>query len=210
MELLNLHLDRLVPANWNPNTMGSDLVEKLASSIRTYGVVENLVVRPMGDSFEVLSGNQRLSVYRRLRIDSVPCVVVELDDAQARILAQVLNRTRGEDNIGLKSELLRQVMENIPQSELIALLPETVESLNMLSTLGQETLAQHLEAWENARKARLHTLQLRLSEDQLHVVREALNKAVPQAKSSGEGNPNLRGNALYIICCHFLRWEAQP
>ena len=210
MELASLRLDRLIPARWNPNSMDPDLVEKLVASITTFGVVENLVARSLGDFFEVLSGNQRLRVYQTLRIDPVPCVIVDLDDAQARLLAQILNRTRGEDDMGLKAELLRQVMADIPQSELIALLPESVESLNMLSTLGQETLAQHLEAWEKARKARLHTLQLRLTQDQLQVVRDALNKAVPQAKSSGEGNPNLRGNALYIICCHFLRWEAQP
>ena len=89
MEVINLHLDRLLEAPWNPNTMTPAMREKLRNSIARYGLVENLVVRPLGDNFEVLSGNQRLSVYRDLCINTAPCVVVDLDDTQALLLAQV-------------------------------------------------------------------------------------------------------------------------
>jgi len=209
MEVINLHLDRLSEAPWNPNTMVPAMREKLRNSIASYGLVENLVVRATADKFEVLSGNQRLGIYRDLCIDTVPCVVVDLDDTQARLLAQVLNRTRGDDNQGLKAELVRQVMEDIPQSELVALLPETVESLNALAALGQETMAEHLDAWERARGAKLHTLQLRLTQDQLNVVHQALSKALPKAKERPNHNPNARGNALFIICSSFLEHEEE-
>ena len=209
MEVVDLHLDRIDEASWSANVMTPAMREKLRNSISRYGTVENLVVRPVGDMFETVGGNQRLRLYQEMGMETAPCVVVDLDDTQAMLLAQVLNRTRGEDDLGLKAQLVRKVMENVPQSDLIALLPETVESPNMLVTLGQETLAEHLEAWEKARKARLHTLQLRLTQDQLEVVHQALREATPKAKESGNENPNVRGNALFIICRAYLRQEAQ-
>lgn len=210
MEVVNLHLAHLNSAAWSPNSMDETMMKKLRASLEQYGLVAALVVRRVGtNAYEVLGGNQRLLVLRDMGVKEVACIILDLDDAQARLLAMVLNRTRGEDDIGLKAELLRQVMEEIPQSDLIALLPENTESLNMLATLGQETMARHLEAWERAQKARLHTLQVRLTKDQLNVVHQALSKALPKAKERPNDNPNARGNALYIICSSFLEHEEE-
>ncbi len=61
------------------------------------------MVRPIGNErYEVLAGNQRLRVLRELDVDSVHCVVVGLDDADARLLAQALNRIHGDDDLGLR------------------------------------------------------------------------------------------------------------
>ena len=76
------------------------MMERLKESIRRYGVVENLVVRPFGNStYEVLSGNHRLHVLGNMGHTAAPCVVVDLDDAHARLFAQALNHIRGEDDL---------------------------------------------------------------------------------------------------------------
>lgn len=199
MELIDLPLSSLREAPWNPNIMGPDILPKLRESITRYGVVENLVVRPLGEVYEVLSGNQRLKVYREMGLETAPCVVVELDDARAKLLAQALNRTRGEDDLGLKAELVRSLLEDLPQEEVLALLPETASSLHALASLGRESLAEHLRAWEAAQKARLHHLAFQLTEAQLTVVEQALEKVMPQAKAQKGESPNLRGTALYLL-----------
>ena len=62
------------------------------------------MVRPIGNErYEVLAGNQRLRVLRELDVDSVHCVVVDLDDADARLLAQALNRIHGDDDLELRA-----------------------------------------------------------------------------------------------------------
>ncbi len=111
MKLSDLPLAWLREAPWNPNHMDASMLSRLRASLSRYGLVENLVVRPLErDIFEVLSGNQRLQVLRDLGHDSAPCLVVDLDGAQARLLAQALNRIQGEDDLGLKAELVREVL----------------------------------------------------------------------------------------------------
>ena len=96
MQVVDLPLQNLSPAPWNANVMDGEDQRRLQVSLERYGLVQNLVVRPIGNErYEVLAGNQRLNALREARVDRVPCVVIELDDAQARLLAQALNRARG-------------------------------------------------------------------------------------------------------------------
>lgn len=210
MNIVDLPLDQLWEAEWNPNTMSPELLAKLKESINRYGVVENLVVRAKDRSYEVLSGNQRLGIYRGLGLVSAPCVVVDLDDGRAKLLAQALNRIHGEDDLGLRAELVREVLEAIPQEEVLSLLPDTASSLQALASLGQQTIAEHLMAWQEAQKAQLHHLSFQLTDNHLELVEEALGKFITPAKDLKGDNPNLRGTALYLLCKAFLEALLTP
>ena len=204
MDVVTLPLDRLREAPWNPNVMSEAMLEKLSASVMRFGIVENLVVRPTADGAnEVLSGNQRLRVYRDLKIDAVPCVVVDLDDAEAMLLAQTLNRLQGEDDLGLKAELVRRVLVDMPHSDVVDVLPETAETLTELASLGQDDMAEHLRAWQQAQAARLKHMMFQLSEEQVEVVTEALERVMAGVTNDGS-NPNRRGNALYQLCREYV------
>lgn len=204
MRVDDIPLDQLRGASWNPNVLDEAMQTRLRESLVRYGVVEPLVVRPRGaGTYEVLSGNQRLRVLRELGMDTGPCVVVDLDDAHARLLSQALNRLRGEDDLGLRAELIRQVLEKLPATEVTTVLPETSDSLATLASLGQEDLAAHLQAWQAAQAARLRHLQFQLTAAQLGVVEEALEQARAGCAKE-EGNPNRRSTALTAICRAYL------
>ena len=206
MQIVNLPLEQLREAPWNPNTMTPEIYAKLRESVRKFGVVANLVVRPMGEAYEVISGNQRLQVYRELTMETALCFIVELDDAHARLLAQILNRTHGEDDLGLKAELLQEILSSLDEEEVIALLPETPESLNVLSGLGQADIARHLQVWQQAQEARLHHLTFQLNQEQLTVVKRARRLAQRRSTSQDHNNPNHRGNILYGLCETYLEF----
>jgi len=211
MEMVDLPLSELEEAPWNANTMDKKMLARLRESMRRFGLVENLVVRPKGESrYEVLSGNQRLRVLREAQAETVPCVVVVLDDARARLLAQALNHIRGEDDLGLRAELLRQVLKGVPEAEVLALLPETADSLQSLASLGQQDMAEHLQAWQQAQAARLKHLQFQFTPVQLDVVEEALGTVMPMARDAVGANPNLRGTALYLLCKSYLERRGKP
>ena len=71
-------------------------------------------------------------------------------------------------------------------------------------SLGQEDMASHLLAWQEAQQARLKHMQFQLTSVQLEVVDEALARVMPQARSAGEDSPNIRGTALYLLCKRIL------
>ena len=206
MQIVDLPLEQLRKAPWNPNNLNPEVYAKLRESVKSFGVVANFVVRPLGKAFEVISGNQRLQVYRELAIETAPCFVVDLDDAYARLLAQVLNRTHGDDDLGLKAELLQDILSSLNQEEVIALLPETPESLNVLDGLGQEDIVRHLQVWQRAQKARLHHLTFQLTSDQSAVVKRALDLARKRSTPQEHNNPNNRGNTLYGLCESYLEF----
>lgn len=204
MDVVDLPLVKLREVPWNPNVMDDHMLARLRKRITQFGLIENLVVRAIGrGEYEVLSGNQRLHVLKESGTTLAPCVVVDIDDAHAHLLAQALNRIQGEDDVGLKAELVRHVLESLPEQEVLDLLPETSETLQALATLGKADLAEHLQAWEQARAARLEHMIFQLSHKQAEVVTEALERVMAGVAKDGS-NPNRRGNALYQLCREYL------
>jgi ParB family chromosome partitioning protein len=205
MKVIDLPINQIDEAAWNPNVMDATMRSRLRRSIQRFGLVAPLVVRPTGpNSFETIGGAQRLAVLRELDMNPIPCVVVEADDANARLLAQALNRIQGQDDLGLHAELIREVLQSLPQEAVLQLLPETTQSLQVLSTLGQDTMANYLKNWQQAQVARLKHLTFQSTPDQLEVIEEALARVMPQAGKTGGDNPNHRGNALYLLCKSYL------
>ncbi len=204
MEIVDLPVGSISPAEWNPNEMDEAMLAHLRTSIELFGLVVPLAVRSVGsDFFETIGGAHRLLAARELGMASVPCVVVKADDARARLLGQALNHIAGSDNLGLRAEVLRDVLESLPQEDVMALLPETAASLQALTSVGKQSIAQALQQWEQAQKARLHHLAFQLTDAQLEVVEEALQRLMPTVAIQPE-SPNKRGGALYLLCRDYL------
>ena len=197
MNVVEIPLDRLCAAGWSPNTMGATELAKLKTSVTIFDIVENMVVRPVDENssaYEVLAGNQRLDIYREMGLEAAPCVVVNLNDANARLLAQTLNRLHGEDDLGLKAELVRTILAELPEAEVLKILPETPDSLHDLADLGEQDLAEQLRAWQQAQAARLKHLQFQLTESQLEIIEEALSRVLPLARQNMGDKPERQGH----------------
>ena len=207
MEVIELPIDVLKEAIWNVNQVDEAMMQRLRTSIGKYGLVQNLVVRQVAGGYEVLSGNHRLKLLKELCITMVPCVVVDIDDAHARLLAQALNHIHGDDDLGLRAELIREVMQVIPEDEVLMVLPDTMDGLKGMASLGKETMAGYLQNWEKARAVRLRNLVFKVTEEQLKWVEKTIERALPEARRHQGISPNARGTALYLICKSFLDKE---
>jgi ParB family chromosome partitioning protein len=207
MEIIELSIELLREASWNVNQADEATLQRLRSSIRQFGFVQNLVVRRLGDVYEVLSGNQRLKLLREFNVSKVPCVIVNLDDAHVRLFAQALNHIHGDDDLGLRAELIREVLKTIPEQEVLTVLPDTMVGLKGMATLGQEAVAGYLQNWEKARAVRLRNLLFKLTSEQLPTIETAIDRILPEARRQQGVSPNSRGTALYLICKSFLEKE---
>jgi ParB family chromosome partitioning protein len=207
MLLLELPIEAIATPEWNATEADSEIHSRLRASILRFGLVVPLVVRLVGEgTYETIGGAQRLGILRELGIPTVQCVVVDLDDAEAQLLSQALNHIASEDNPGQRAALLRNLMVKMPKAEIAELLPETIESLEAISRLGQEDIASHLQAWNLAQSAKLRHFTVQLTPDQLTTIERALRLAEGNGDSD-LGNPNRRGRALYRLCEWFLELE---
>lgn len=208
MTVVEIPIGQLHAASWNPNGQDGAMLELLSESVSRYGIVVPLVIRPTDhDSYEVLSGNQRLAVLTELGFETIPCIVLALGDADAMLLAQALNELHGQDDVGLKAELVRTILKFLPEASVLSMLPESSDSLAALAGLGQEDIGEHLQAWEAAQRARLRHVTLQLTDAQRETVEQAIECATTTVDREGD-NPNPRGNAVYAICRAYL--ESRP
>ena len=143
-----------------------------------------------------------------MKITEAPCVVVELNDSEAQLLAQALNRIEGEDNPGKKAELMSNILNAMSEADILSILPETAESLRSLSTLGQNNIAGYLENWDKERLKRLKHMPFQLTGDQYQTVEQALLLVKEKAKELKDINPNIKGNCLFLVCEHFMERES--
>ncbi|WP_419857526.1 ParB/RepB/Spo0J family partition protein [Candidatus Palauibacter irciniicola] len=67
---------------------------ELADSIRENGLLQPVVVRPVGDAFEIVVGERRFRAVQSLGWTSVPALVRPLDDQQMLVVALVENLQR--------------------------------------------------------------------------------------------------------------------
>lgn len=207
MNIIEVPITRLTEAHWNANTMDVAMRSRLRESITRFGLVGNLVVRPLPDGLhEVLSGNQRLGVLTEMGYTHVSCVIVEVNDAEARLLSQALNHMQGDDDLGLKAEAVRTILAGLPESEVLKILPETPNSLHELAEFGQQDLAEQLRSWQQAQAARLKHLGFQLTQSQLEVIEEALSRVPPLARRNMGDSPNARGTDLYELCKAYLEF----
>jgi hypothetical protein len=58
----------------------------LTESVRMHGIVQPLLIRRQHSRYAVVAGRKRLAVAQMLRLATVPCLVHEIDDAQAAAL----------------------------------------------------------------------------------------------------------------------------
>ncbi|HHV53181.1 MAG: ParB/RepB/Spo0J family partition protein [Synergistota bacterium] len=94
-ELANLPIGDIRP---NPSQMrqkidGDDLTE-LAESIKSLGVIQPIVVRPLEEGYELVAGERRLRAAKMAGLEFIPAIVVNMDDLASSLSALVENIQR--------------------------------------------------------------------------------------------------------------------
>ena len=83
-----LPLSELHPFEGHPFQVRDDEeMDKMVDSVKEYGVMTPAIVRPRRDGgYEIVAGHRRCHASRRAGVDTMPCIVRELDDDTAIIL----------------------------------------------------------------------------------------------------------------------------
>lgn len=207
LRIRELPVESLLPNPWNPNRVPAETFAKLRAYIEREGFVEPLVVRPLDkDTFQILGGFHRWRIAKELAYESVPCVVVDVDDRRAKVLTVNLNELKGQSVPALLAELVHDLSRELSLDDLASQLPYTVPELEDLQDLlripdGLE--AQLVEEAERMERERPRVLSFAVSPDQEAVIEQALTKASTDVAGTS------RGAALTCIAQVYLK-EDQP
>ncbi len=98
--LRQLPVDQLGRGRYPPRTdMRQDSLEDLANSIRAQGVVQPIVVRPLGETdgrrrYEIIAGERRWRAAQLAGLEDIPAIVRDVPDEAAIALALIENIQR--------------------------------------------------------------------------------------------------------------------
>lgn len=94
--LERLPLGQLTRGKYQPRRdIQPEALEELADSIRAQGVMQPIVVRPIGDKrYEIIAGERRWRAAQLAELDVIPAVVREVSDQVALALALIENIQR--------------------------------------------------------------------------------------------------------------------
>jgi ParB family chromosome partitioning protein len=96
----NLKLDQLQAGKYQPRTrMDEGALYELAESIKSQGVMQPILVRPVGGGrYEIIAGERRLRAARLAGLDEVPVLVRDVPDETAAVMALIENMQREDLN----------------------------------------------------------------------------------------------------------------
>lgn len=113
-ELRNLPLDVIRPGRYQPRSVfDEDKLSELADSIRSQGVVQPIVVRPVGeDQFELIAGERRWRAAQLAEIDDIPAVIRDVPDEASVAMALIENIQREDLNPLEEATALRRLIDD--------------------------------------------------------------------------------------------------
>lgn len=140
-EIFDISLQDIIPNRFQPREMFDDnALQELSQSIREHGVIQPIIVRKVGDKYEIIAGERRYRASQLAGKETIPALVRDIDDKEAAKIA---------------------LLENLQRSNLTPIEEaKTYQTILKLDNITQEELAQNLGKSQStiANKLRLLTL----------------------------------------------------
>ena len=112
-DLQQLPVDRIDPNPYQPRRhFDAAEIATLADSIRQHGILQPVIVRAVGDRYQLIAGERRLRASVEARMHQIPARVMVLDDRKVTELAMVENLQREDLNALEKANAFRDYLKS--------------------------------------------------------------------------------------------------
>ena len=107
-----LRLSDMEPNRQQPRkAFAEEAIAALADSIRQYGMLQPILVRPYQGTYHIVAGERRWRAARMLGLDEVPVIIKEISDGEAMEIALIENLQRENLTPMEEANGYRQLME---------------------------------------------------------------------------------------------------
>jgi ParB family transcriptional regulator, chromosome partitioning protein len=117
-----IDIDLIEPSPYQPRTkFREEALEELARSILTSGIIQPIVVRPLGDRFQLIAGERRWRAAQRAGMNKVSAIIRQVPDNLALEMTLVENIQREDLNAMEAARAFQRLMEEFQLTqELVA------------------------------------------------------------------------------------------
>ena len=113
-----LRMSDIEPNRKQPRQSFDDAaIAELADSIRQHGLIQPIVVRPMGAGYQIVAGERRWRACRMLGMSEVPVIIKDFDDAQTAQIALIENVQREDLNPVEEALAYRSLMDDYDMTQ---------------------------------------------------------------------------------------------
>lgn len=110
-DLIHIPVDQIDPNPFQPRRQFDPAeVAALADSLRQHGMIHPVLVRPVGDRYQLIAGERRLRAAIEAQLHEIPARVMDLDDQRVSELAMVENLQREDLNALEKAGAFRDYL----------------------------------------------------------------------------------------------------
>jgi ParB family chromosome partitioning protein len=111
-QLKKLPMDVLKPGKYQPRKhISQEALEELANSIRSQGVIQPIVVRPIENHlYEIIAGERRWRAAQLAGLSYIPAIIRDIDDEATMLMALIENIQRRDLNVVEEANALNRLM----------------------------------------------------------------------------------------------------
>jgi ParB family chromosome partitioning protein len=160
-QLVELPVAKIRPNPYQPRTtFDEESIAELAQSIRQVGLLQPLLVRKVGDAYELVAGERRLRAVTSLGMEKVSCIIQqEILDETSAVMALIENLQREDLHFLEEAQCYTSLLEtyNLTQEQLADRLGKSQSSIAnkmRLLKLSDEVKARMVDAHLTERHAR--------------------------------------------------------
>ena len=190
-KLAVINIDDIFPNRFQPRLkFDEDKLEELSESIRKYGVIQPIVVRPINGKYEIIAGERRYKASVMAGRTTIPAVIVNLSDRDSEEIALLENVQRQQLSPIEEAVSYKRILDMgyITQEELAKKLGKsqsTIANKVRLLNLDDEVQEALLENKISERHAR-SLLRLNNKADQVKMLHRIIDERLTVKQTDNE------------------------
>lgn len=151
-----VNIDLIIPNRFQPRlNFEEKALQELAASIKEHGIIQPIVVRRLGDKYEIIAGERRYKAATMAGLTEVPVIISNLDDKQSALVAVA-------ENVQRKN--LSSIEEALSYKKIIDKNKITQEELAKRMGVSQSAVANKLRLLNLSKKVQNALLTEKISE----------------------------------------------
>ena len=211
-EIIEVSLDDIIPNRFQPRlSFDEQGLNELAESIRQHGIIQPLVLRKIGDKYEIIAGERRYKASYIAGLTKVPAVIIDLNDNESAEVAIVENIQRKDLSPIEEAKSYKKLLDRgyLTQDQLASRMGKNQSTVsNKLRLLNLDEKVQ--DALLNNKISERHArslLKLDNKEEQIEVLDEIIEKRLNVRDTEDLINRKLNGEEEIIRIPSFSQKE---